>query len=76
MPDAKGKTVTLGQILSEADVRRAARLMPDVDAIEREIIAPQIDAINQRLEQENHPRYLAYAVYYALSLNAGVSDDA
>lgn len=58
------KRVTLGQFLSQANINRAQKLYPDVKAIAREIIEPQIAEINRKLGQENDPMYLAYAIVY------------
>ena len=66
------KTVTLPQFLTEAQIREAVCLYEAhgddaVPQIQAQVIEPNIDAINEKLGQENDARYLAYAVVYALS---------
>lgn len=64
------RTVKLGDFLSQRDLDKAKRLYPDAKAICREVIEPQISAINMKLGQENDPMYLAYAVVFALEAMA------
>jgi len=70
------KTFTLPQFLTEAQINEAARLYEihgDLDAtaqILTRVIEPNMPAINEKLGQENDPRYLAYAVVYVLSQSA------
>lgn len=72
------KTVTLSQILTEKQIATALRLYEAclsegadfsdaVAKIQCTLIEPNMATINARLGQENDPRYLAYAVVYALS---------
>jgi len=59
------KTAKLGDFLSGADIHKAQRLYPDVNAICRDVIEPQIEEINRKLGQPNDPRYLSYMLIYA-----------
>jgi len=65
------KTVTLPQFLTEAQIAHAVRLYEThgeahaVDPIQIHVIEPNMTVINEKLGQENDPRYLAYAVVYA-----------
>ena len=67
------KTMTLPQFLTEAQIRLAVKLYTehgDSDAvaqIQTHVIEPNMARINEKLGQENDPRYLAYAVVYVLS---------
>lgn len=60
------KTVTLKDFLTETETQKCVELYPDIDAIENQIIKPNIDRINRKLNQENNTRYLAYMVMYAI----------
>lgn len=66
------KSITLPDILTEPQIARAAQLytvhgMDAVSNIQMEIIEPNMAMINEKLAQENDPRYIAYAVVYVLS---------
>jgi hypothetical protein len=66
------KTVTLPQFLTEAQINEAVRLYQAhgthaVAQIQALVIEPNMAAINEKLGQENHPRYLAYAVLHVLT---------
>ena len=66
------KNVTLPQFLTDAQIAKAVMLyeIDGIDATEQileRVIEPNMAAINAKLGQENDPRYLAYAVVYALS---------
>jgi hypothetical protein len=66
------KTFTLPQFLTEAQIVEATLLyeISGIDATEQileRVIEPNMAAINEKLGQENDPRYLAYAVVYVLS---------
>jgi hypothetical protein len=84
------KHATLRDFLTEAQIeqciaiyeRSAERGDPERDfrglaiSICEEVIKPNLVAINEKLGQENDPRYLAYMVEYALlaaSRNASLS---
>lgn len=66
------KTVTLAQILTEAEIAQAVKLYQEAEPgtfarrCAAEIIEPVIGRINQALGQENSALYLAYAVEYIL----------
>jgi hypothetical protein len=60
------RTVALGDFLTEGQIKAAVKIRDDVARIEAEIIVPNMAEINRRLGQENHPRYLAYAVQAVL----------
>lgn len=66
------KRASIGDFLTEDDTARVKALADRhedtkafVDAIEREVIRPNMDRINTALGQENDARYLAYAVAHA-----------
>lgn len=67
------KTITLLQFLTEAQIAEAFTLYKNhggIDAkgkIQKQLIEPNMGAINKKLGQENDPGYLAYAVVYAFS---------
>lgn len=51
--------------LTEEQIQQCARIGNATDICEQ-VIAPNIEEINRKLGQENNPKYLAYAVEYAL----------
>jgi hypothetical protein len=65
--------MTLPQFLTEAQIADALTLFQDhggIDAkgkIQKQVIEPNMDAINKKLGQDNDPSYLAYAVVYVFS---------
>jgi hypothetical protein len=67
------KEATINQFLTEEQIQQASDyvLMGDagnaVNAIETDIIRPNMAEIDRRLHQKNDPRYIAYAVYWVLS---------
>lgn len=66
------KNVTLPQFLTDAQIDHAVKLyeahgMEAVGKVQREVIEPNMTAINEKLGQKNDARYLAYAVVYACS---------
>lgn len=67
------KTVRITDFLTKEEIARAVALyqkcLPGTFAhhCEQQIIQPNITRINSSLGQENHPRYLAYAVEAAIS---------
>lgn len=61
------KQVRIGDIFTDADIKRAYALDLDPGAIERVIVRPLMDKINEVTGQENHARYWAYALIYALN---------
>jgi 2-methylcitrate dehydratase PrpD len=66
------KTMTLPQILTDAQIAEAVRLYKEhgalaIDQIRIRVIEPNMEAINAKLGQENNARYLAYAVFYVLT---------
>jgi hypothetical protein len=67
------KQAALPDFLTEPEIDRCAALFREhgahrafVDAVTREITAPNIARIDKALGQPNDPRYLAYAVQYIL----------
>ena len=64
------KTVTIGQFLSDDEIKRAFKYKENAKEICEHIIKPNIDKINRKLGQENDPMYLAYMVQYALTLSS------
>ena len=70
------KKFTISEILPEAAIEVAMLIGRDIGRIEageivvrleREVVVPNMAEINRRTRQENDARYMAYAVYYALS---------
>ena len=66
------KTMTLPQFLTEAQIAHAVKLyeahgMDAVGKIRSEVIEPNMDAINEKLGQENDATYLAYAIVHVCS---------
>lgn len=62
------KTVKLGDMLTDAQLARCRVLYPDRKRIRDEVIAPNMEAINRRLGQENDADYLSYAIVYVLGV--------
>lgn len=66
------KTVSLDQFLTEAQIERCITIFQNDHASDlakiicEKVIRPNIEAINQKLGQENDPMYLAYMVEYVL----------
>jgi hypothetical protein len=60
------KQVALSDFLTDKEIQQAIRLKTAKE-IESKIISPNIDRINKALKQEHDPRYLAYAVSFAIS---------
>ena len=60
------KTVTIGDILTSEQIELCRALYPDHQRIRDEVIAPNMEAINRNLGQENDASYLAYAIVYAI----------
>jgi DNA polymerase II small subunit/DNA polymerase delta subunit B len=72
MADRKVKTVGLADFLTDAQIVEAVRLFQihgdrAAEQIRVRVIAPNMVAINAKLNQENDPHYLAYAVVHALT---------
>lgn len=65
------KTVKLGEMLTDEQLELCRALYPDRERIRDEVIAPNLEAINRRLGQENDPDYLSYAIVYAIENAAG-----
>ena len=61
------KKVTVGDFLTEGQLRKCAKLKT-AKLICEEVIKPNIEAINRKLGQENDPMYLAYMVEYLLTV--------
>ncbi len=68
------KTATIEDILDDQQIRRAIVMFDElgghhqvVNRYVSELIEPNLAEINKRLGQENDARYLAYAVYWAVS---------
>jgi hypothetical protein len=58
---------TVGEFLTDLQVRRCIELYPDIKAIELEVIRPSMPDINRKLGQENDATYLAMAVVCAIA---------
>jgi hypothetical protein len=68
------KTVTLGQLFTGAEIRRAQTLYRELKGtgtfaatVAKELIEPNLTRINTATGQENDPRYIAYMVEYAMA---------
>ena len=70
------KSFTISEMLPESAIEVAMVIGRDIGSadtsaivgrLEREVVAPNMAEINRRTGQENDARYMAYAVYYALS---------
>jgi hypothetical protein len=69
------KQATLPDFLTADEIDRCVALFREhgatgafVDAVVKEITAPNIARIDKALGQENDPRYLAYAIEYVITL--------
>ena len=60
------KTVALTDFLTKYQIQDCLKAGEDIQQI-LAVIEPHMDEINQKLGQENDPKYLAYAIQYALS---------
>lgn len=68
-------TTSLDQFLTEEQLEHCAKLWVEcegndilfVGRVEVEVMLPNMNEINRKIGQENHPRYLAYATYYVFS---------
>lgn len=64
------KTVAISNFLTSKEIKEARKLYAKTEThsfakeCEEKIIKPNITEINKKLGQENHPKYLAYAVEY------------
>jgi len=61
------KTVTLGEMLTDAQLVQCRALFPDHDRIREEVVVPNLAAIDEQLGQENDPNHLAYLIVYAIA---------
>lgn len=70
------KTVPIGSFLTDAQIAHGMRLWDQhgrkggskfIAAVVEQITQPNIAEINRKLGQENDPKFLAYALEYALS---------
>ena len=59
------KTVKLGDILTDEEIQQAIDLA-DRQAIEAQLVRPNMERINAALGQENDPTYMAFAIEYVL----------
>lgn len=60
------RTVNVNEFLTEEEIETCINLYPDINAIERVVIEPNIRRIDVALQQENDCRFLAYCVFYAI----------
>jgi hypothetical protein len=71
------KTQTLGSILTPHELTLAQNIFLEASSenesaaarITAEIVEPNIERINKATGQENDPRYLGYAIEFALRAN-------
>lgn len=66
-------TFTIGDILTDAEINRAVQLYEDDTMaltfnrrVVEEIVMPNLKRIEEKLGQPMDPRYLGYAIEYAL----------
>jgi len=68
------KQITLPDILTPSEVERAREMYAESDGYQttfhrwllKELVEPNMARINTATGQENDPRYIAYAIEYAL----------
>ena len=60
------KTITLAEMLTDAQLDKCRALYPDRKRIRDEVIKPSMVEINRKLGQENDPDYLSFAIIYAI----------
>ena len=60
------KTVTLAEMLTDAQLDQCRAIYPDRKRIRDEVIRPNLAEINRRLGQENDLDYLSFAIVYAI----------
>lgn len=66
------KRVLITDFLTDSQIARARAIykrggVSIAQEIDRQIISPNLPAINRKLGQENNPRFLAYACEYVFS---------
>ena len=65
--------VRLGDLFDDEQIAKARRIVAMgggsvcIDRLEKEVVLEQIDHIDFVTQQENMPRYFAYALYHALT---------
>lgn len=72
------KTVSIGDFLTKEQTKEAIAIMDAekddpaicVNRLEIELLNPIMDQINQKLDQENSARFLAYALHYTYRIGA------
>jgi hypothetical protein len=73
----KPRTIAITDFLTPAQITRAWKLYEDAPPYTfsrrcaKDIIEPNIDEINKKLGQDNHPLYLAYAVQVVFNAAKG-----
>ena len=70
MSQAPVKTAKLGDFLTDEQIKRCRALFPDRRRIRDEVVRPNMEAINEKLGQENDAGYLSYAIIYAIAVSA------
>ena len=66
------KHIKISDFLNSRQIRLAQKLK-HADLIYEQITLPNIKSINQKLGQENDPRYLAYAIEYAVNMTSAAA---
>ena len=61
------KTITIGELFTEHELKRAMARKNDHKFLKEEIVEPVIARINRVTGQDNDPTYWAYALEYALN---------
>jgi hypothetical protein len=75
------KHFNIAQILTETEIDKAWQLYQSVpeslfaEAVDNQLIKPNMERINKALGQENDSRYLAYAVEFAFVTTANRHKD-
>ena len=68
--------ISMSAFLTDEQIKKVVKIYkkePDgrkAQAICDEVIAPNIEAINNKLGQKNDPKYLAYACEHVISMGA------
>lgn len=77
MVEFKAKTLPVGAILTQKEMKEALKLYDTAEnhtfaeRCSAEIIRPVLDRINEATGQENDPIYLAYTIEYAIMKSRG-----
>lgn len=75
------KQFSIGELFTRDEVKKAAELYSDgkgqfAERAEKQIVKPAMVRINKVTGQENHPRYMAYALEHACAQAAAAEPSA